>query len=365
MSRKPNLFLKIALIACCGLFCGAIKAQAQFLGYTSPQTVQTVLASAGTACTGSQVFTVPNFGQTQHYVYLIPSAISKLVAEIDGVDNAGQIYRISDQMLSPTGGSLPLVITASGYFPIVKVTVACTSGSFTLNYSGASSTTNVNAGVYMLAQSNKVIFPFLAANANQFTPNNLQPPFLNSAGKIVFSWVSAPGPAGSSLSVYCGTIAASAGAVAYELIATFPLDASATSLQQFTVPPSVCPQMEVAYTSGGASSQNFQAEYVFTQPTFVNATAGLYQHITGTTATAVKTYGGTVTQITVGTSAAGTVSIFDLITGSCTGTPATNTVAVLTIAATQPPVTIPLNLTLNNGICVKASVAMDLTVGFQ
>jgi len=69
----------------------------------------------------------------------------------------------------------------------------------------------------------------------------------------------------------------------------------------------------------------------------------------------------------VGTSAAGTISLFDLVPASCTATPATNVVSVITefASATPPPPAYLYDVLFQNGICVKASAAMDITVGYQ
>lgn len=111
---------------------------------------------------------------------------------------------------------------------------------------------------------------------------------------------------------------------------------------------------------------NFAIVYDFWKSgTAVNTTLGTYTHVTTTTATTAKATFGTLVSITVNTPAAGTISVFDLATASCTGTPATNVVAVITATATAPFGTFAYNHAMLNGICVKASVAMDFTVSTQ
>jgi hypothetical protein len=94
------------------------------------------------------------------------------------------------------------------------------------------------------------------------------------------------------------------------------------------------------------------------------AEIGEFAHITGTTATAVKATSGVLIQINVNTAAIGTVSVFDLASASCTGTPSTNVAAVLTATATSIGV-FPFHAHFVNGICAKASAAMDLTAVYQ
>jgi hypothetical protein len=145
----------------------------------------------------------------------------------------------------------------------------------------------------------------------------------------------------------------------------FPIANLSPGVQVFKVPPATCPQVQVVYVSGGAAG-NISFEYIFDSPgAAVNETQGSYTHITGTTATAVKTVPGTLVSVTVNTPAVGTISVFDLATAACTGTPSTNTVAVITATATAPIATLLYNVGLLNGICVKASAAMDFTVSSQ
>jgi hypothetical protein len=118
----------------------------------------------------------------------------------------------------------------------------------------------------------------------------------------------------------------------------------------------------VAFTSGGATSAAYTLDYIFSPSGFRLTNA--YSHITGTTATAVKAGPGTVTNVVIGTPAAGTISLFDLAPASCTGTPATNTVSVLTVTTSTPP-PVQFGSLFSNGICVKASATMDITVVYQ
>jgi len=92
---------------------------------------------------------------------------------------------------------------------------------------------------------------------------------------------------------------------------------------------------------------------------------GEQSHITGTTATAVKATTGVLIQLNVNTPAAGTITLFDLASGNCTGTPSTNVRAILTTIASTQPVPITFNAHFANGICLQASVAMDLTAVYQ
>ena len=61
---------RFLLSAFCFLIC-VRSAHAQFIGYTSPQTVSQTFFPPGTACTGSgQTATIQNLGQTQHIIVI-------------------------------------------------------------------------------------------------------------------------------------------------------------------------------------------------------------------------------------------------------------------------------------------------------
>ena len=115
--------------------------------------------------------------------------------------------------------------------------------------------------------------------------------------------------------------------------------------------------------AGGASANTFNLAYSFYPPGAL-PTGGLATNVTGTTATAVKASGGLLHTLTVNTGGAGTITIFDLPGASCTGTPATNQRATITVTATTLQ-TFTYDVYLSQGICVKASVAMDFTVSSQ
>jgi hypothetical protein len=87
-----------------------------------------------------------------------------------------------------------------------------------------------------------------------------------------------------------------------------------------------------------------------------------YVHITGTSATPVP--GSSLIQISVNTPAPGTIGVFDLPAASCTGSPSTNTIGIITTTS-SPGQTASFNASVQNGICVKTSAAMDLTVVYQ
>ena len=254
---KKYLYILISTLLL--IACAARPARAQFLGYTSPQTEQQVLAT-NVACTGAnQFFSPSNLGQTQHYVTVTPAGVSTLSIKIMGQDVNGNNLQISEAVFPGTSFSNSNILTGSGYFPKIVVNVICTGGTFSLTYSGSSATSNVNAGSYLLTQLNKSVFTSAPTNTTVGTQTFIAP-YGSSFGKLMFQYSTA-GVAGSTLQVVCS----SAGVLLPYATWTYPL-ANSTALQPFQLPDSECPTLSVSYTSGGASANTFSLDYVFDFP---------------------------------------------------------------------------------------------------
>jgi hypothetical protein len=253
MKRLGFLLWLVAALTSC--------APAQFIGYSSPQTVQQTLATS-LACTGSaQTFTVNNLGQTQHYLSVgsILGA-TKFQAEIDGVDSAGSVYRISDTLeLAGILTTRQGTIFGAGYFPKVQVSVTCSPNTATFNasYSGASATQNQSSGSYLTAQIDKINFFAAPANVNQ--QDNFQTPFGTSAGTIYFQY-NTTSVANGTLTVFCNTAGVASATVAFTV--TLP---NSNSLQTYVIPDQPCPFAQVTYGSPGGGT-TVTAEYVFSVP---------------------------------------------------------------------------------------------------
>lgn len=349
----------VVLFLLCG--CAVRPAAAQ-----TPVTIIPTQQSLATnvACTGSsQTFVVNNRNQTQHYFSVILSGggnTTSLVGWIYGIDAAGNPFQISNSLYMSGGTPQTAILSGSGYYPTVELILSCTSSSvFSINYSGSTATSNLIVGSYQTAALDKNIAVGASAGATLGYPF-LMPPFGNSNGYLIFSY-NGTGPAGSTVSVSCFN---QFGTVTSQTFTFTPVVTSAI-IQTFPVPIAPCTNMAVTYTAGGASASSYILEYTFQNPGQANSTLSIPTHIIGTTATEVKSSNGTLIAINLNTSAAGTISVFDLATAACTGTPATNVIAVLTIAATENARSIPFNSYFQNGICVKASAVMDFTVGSQ
>lgn len=358
----PGLKKRLAKLTACILF-ALVAPMVRAQSPVSIVPTQQPLAPAGTACAGStQTFVVQNRNQTQHSATLVlAGTVTAASMQIQGVDSAGNTFIISPTVQAGAMfNGVSAIVNASGYYPTVNVLVTCTvGGTFTLTYAGSQAAPVILAGTQFISLVDQQIFTGLSGNQNSVV---FTTPFANSSGVIRFNYVTTPGT-GGLIQVLCFMAGGGVNGGGEQFI--FPL-ANSTANQLFKVPPATCPQAQLIYTAG-AGSGAANEEYVFdSQGSAVNVTQGSYTHITGTTATAVKATGGTLLNVVVNTPAAGTISVFDLATAACTGTPSTNVVAVITVAsATDAHATFLYNDALLNGICVKASAGMDITVSSQ
>lgn len=262
--KNLKLFLFNLLLSLVGA-CFPAPLFAQYNGIVALQTVQATVANTAT-CTGTEqdfatssptlnALGFKNIGQTSHLATATSTA-TEFQMEIDGIDNLGNVFRLSDLQLGiPTSAKGGLVVTASGYMTNIQIAVTCTAGAtFSISYSGSFSPQPPNVAGALLTAIDKLPFQTAAANANAST--TFQSPTANSAGTIIFQFA-ATGPAGSSINVQC--LGNSGAALS---LFTFSL-ATSSSAQLFTVPGSTCPFVTLSYVSGGASATTYNLEYAF------------------------------------------------------------------------------------------------------
>jgi hypothetical protein len=353
---QPLLLCVLALAGC---------AHGQFIGEVSQQSVVSTPFNNVT-CTSALAtgrVSITNIGQGAHFASANSGGLTtSLNYTIQGSYDGSTFFDISDVGTSPVNGSDINQITGSGYYPVVAVNVsACApaSATVTIKYSGISMTPGAPVGAAQAGQINKHLVAGGAANTT-FTTGTIRAPFGSSSGTLTFLYTSASGPSGSTLQVNCNSNILGSGPV---LFGPVTLQTTNGLFQVFNVGQFACPFFTVSYTTGGASTAIYTLDYTFAPPG-VGPPAFQFTHITGTTATAVKGTLGFLHTLSVNTGGAGTISIFDLASASCTGTPSTNTVAVITATASTLE-TFIYDVNLLNGICVKASVAMDVTVSSQ
>jgi len=275
MRTISKVFVLLALLAV------ATGCRAQFVGYTSPQSVQQTLAN-NVNCTGAaQTFNVSNLGQTQHFATANPGSATNFQMVIQGLDAVGTVFAISDYGKPGLTGAVGRVsVQGTGYFPIIRVQVTCSpiTATFVLNYSGASATGTPSVGSYQMGQIEKMIFSGAPANANQ-TDSQFQTPFGTTSGTLLFSY-NTGSLTGSTLTLSCQGQLLSSGTLYSQTI----VPASVLTPQIFQIPPNACPLITVSYTSGGATAGTVFLEYIFNLP-------GVPGTLTGTSAPQVQTAG--------------------------------------------------------------------------
>ncbi len=341
LKRLTAFVLGLALLGCAA----SRRAQAQFLGYVSPQTVQQTLAT-NTTCTGSaQTFAINNLGQVQHFVSIANvTGASTFTAELDGLDIQGNVFRISDvAQLAVIALPRQGAIYGAGYFPRLQFSVTCSPGTatFTASYSGGWGTVPTSAGAFLNASIDKINFNQASATATQ-TDSQEQTPFGSSSGTLIFSYSSAPTSPGA-LSVKCST----------NLLAN-PITALSVNLankvgpQYFPVPDVACPFATVTYTPGTGGTV-VASEYIFSaagrtqstdpcgqgQPrqssTIVAAAAATTQIIAATGGISIYVCGYQMSQVAT----AGTLQ-WEYGTGASCGTGTTTLTGAMGVTASQP-----------------------------
>lgn len=254
MRKTTKFFLLNLVISIAGLASPEF-ARGQYIGAISMQTVSQTLANNAT-CTGSaQPFVVTNLGQTSHLATAVSTAAA-FQMEIDGVDRLGNAFRLSDLQLGvPNSAKGGIVVQATGYMPIIQISITCSAGATaSVSYSGSFSAPIPNFGPALLNAVDKL--PFQTAAANASSTVTFQTPNGTSAGTIIFQYA-ATGPANSTIAAQC---LSNAGTNLQSF--SFPLATTATA-QLFIVTPSTCPFVTLTYTSGGASATTYNLEYAF------------------------------------------------------------------------------------------------------
>lgn len=271
----PGLKKRLKQLLAATIFVLALPAlsRAQFIGYTTPQSVQQTLAN-GASCTGAaQSFVIMNLGQTVHQIYVTPNAgVTSMIAVLQGIDTIGQIANVSNWTL-PAGLSGAQLLTATGYYPVLQLNVTCnTGGTFKATYSGSSSYTPFGNGAELATAYSKNIASQASAGSSLIA--SFTSPNGNMGGFLAFQFIGGAGPASSTLTVSCTQTAMNTASQVFNL-------ATPVTLQIFPVPNAPCPNITVQYTAGGASAVTYQLSYLLadagfpTTATASNLTAGL------------------------------------------------------------------------------------------
>jgi len=247
------------LVFVCALFLPS-AAHAQFVGYFANQTVDQNVWTGGDCSSTLTSPPLKNIGQVGHALsYVITSGGPNVQPSIQGSADGVTYFQISNNAPVQPG-----IIAATGSYPFIRAQV--TGGGagclITANYYGSSVATTVNL-TGANAQFMYLFNPFVNAAAGTTANSaNLSPPYGNSAGYFVFSYLGGAGPSGSTLALKA--IDGPTGTT--NTIATFNLATTATTAQVFPIQGYSANTLFVTYTSGGTSSSSFTLSYYFTYP---------------------------------------------------------------------------------------------------
>lgn len=264
-----DLKLLSRFAALCALLLCATTAHAQFLGYTSPQTVNVPVFAANTSCATGSLISAPitNVGQSVHVISYnfgnstgnLNGVVARIFASTDNVN----YFQISDDGMPQA--ATPSLLVGYGSYPFVKVYVigGSTGCLVKVDYSGTSVSPPNSVGITDQTAYQKSLASAQSAGSNGVF-QNLVTPYGNTSGVIVVQNAAISGgggpPAGSTI-----TITASYSLLLAPSIATFALDTTA-AVQSFVVPPYPTSGYKVTYTSGGASSNILSINYIFAKP---------------------------------------------------------------------------------------------------
>jgi hypothetical protein len=243
--------LTSALFILFGLVGLAHPARAQFLGYTTPQTVDQVLANT-LACTGApQTFNLQNLGQNVHFVTYLFTGGTQFTVFLQAHD-AASFYTVSDVAVSPTG-----ILTANGYYTQLQAVISCPIGAnVTLVYHGSSGNALASTGLQDVTVYDKLFAN--GSNATLTQTFNVAAPYGNTCGQVMFQY--AVGQAGSTLQV----VAIGGNVPGINVIQSAAI-ANTVSAQFFNVPCAPGQKIQVTYTSAGGGT-TFNMEYLFMKP---------------------------------------------------------------------------------------------------
>src|SRR5581483_317833 len=233
-----KIFPLFAMLALLG--CSARRAEAQFIGYTSPQTVSQSIAT-GASCSPPISQIVPNLGQTVHTVtYTVNNGSEPIFAFIQGSIDGVTFIQVSCSN------------------PATKVTV---------QYSGTSVTPGPNfADVDASYYIKNIVVNNQPVNA-PFTSPLITSPYGNSSGTLALTFSGAAAPSGAVLQVTCNSNFA-------QLPPSFSLAPTLGTTQFFTVPPFPCENLVLNYNSNNGTG-NYTLTYFFNKPGTVIQTTGV------------------------------------------------------------------------------------------
>lgn len=267
--KKVYILASLLAAASCGP-----SAHAQYLGATSPQTVvntfpnpNTPILNAVTVATVSS--NVSNIGNTVHYVvYNVTGGTNTIVRiRLEGSFDGTNFNPISDTATNGLSGGLIAYL----YVPFVRVNLLQFSGggSLTANYTGTSTTSQNNYGVFgQNLWDFQLVTASISATVNQTLFAN--PPRGRTGGTVYFAYTN------SSCTTSTLTIQTSSAPTGFSVpgysttgVLTPAIPLSATAVTTFDLRDSAAPQLTFSYQPVGCGGgATFTLFVVYNQPLY-------------------------------------------------------------------------------------------------
>ena len=284
------------------------RAEAQFIGYTSPQGVTVKVFNA--VNTPQTAAITSNPGQTMHFLFYTVNSvgvtcdnISPFAIRLEASYDNTNWFAISDDANNGCSGEA----VAIGYYPYLQANlITCQDGitacsdpgiqaTVTAYYSGVSSVSGSPWGFYGASQQyRKYLFATpVAANANQ-TSTVTNTPYGSTSGYLILRAYGGNFPANSFVQLYAPTKTGSSSQLLYQSPATGTESIGGNAIAIVPIRTTGAESIQLQYTSGGASTATFRASFIFVPSnTQYHATEQprntLNQEVTAVNATATAT----------------------------------------------------------------------------
>jgi hypothetical protein len=239
---------------------GLFPRQAGMVKSQQPPTV-TEKVFTGSDCSSTLTSgSLQNIGQIGHaFSFTATNPGPNLQVAIRGSADGSTWYKISNDAQAQPG-----IIVGVGAYPFLDIQITDGGAGCTITgtYVGSTQATTVNvstSNAQFMYQDNA--FVSLPANADQ-SDTTITPPYGNANGFVVFSYLGAAGPAGSTLTV-SATDSLSGLPIT---IATLSPVTTVSDAQVLDVPNLSASALTVTYTSGGSSAATIDVAYYFTYP---------------------------------------------------------------------------------------------------
>ena len=240
------------------LLTSALPASAQFLGYTSPQTVGPITCinaavgpATSSAVPGAASF-IPALGQSVHYLtYTTVGTINTMSIQLDASFNNATFFRVSETATTPGSGA----VSANVYYPFMRcnLTAVTGGGSVTATYTGTSVSSGPPSGIF----NSSGIFTKVLATATIASSNatyNFTFPAGNTGGTLYFT---------KTNTILGSTLTVSGGPDTSHLATISTFDLTSDTVQVFKIPSRAATAGRILFTQVGLNLGTYDLIYNF------------------------------------------------------------------------------------------------------